>query len=146
MSLSLIFSWSSFSYAIDSDCYRFFYVKRAVSYGLIDHEYVVAEAQDLKGSKAIGFLKGTVDFEEFLRFRKRPQQGVMKLSYLGRSCGTFGEQALRVALEYSQEWTEYFESYWLYFPRMGVTPLIGKPCRNIALGVVDVIRPYLEKE
>jgi hypothetical protein len=144
--MSLVFTLSSFSDLGDSDCYRFFFVKRAVAYGLIDHEYIVAEAEGLKESEAIGFLKGTEDLKEFTRFRNHPEQVVMKISYLGKSCGVLGERALSDALDYSRAWTEYYDSYWLYLPRMGATPLIGKPCRNIALGVVGVIQPYLEKE
>ena len=129
----------------DFGCYRFFYVKRPVAFGTVYHEYVVAQREDLRESKAFGLLKGTDDLKHFLIAVKNPAKTDLKIKMLGRSCEANAERALSRANDASQEWTLFYENELYFVTRMGLTPLIGKPCRNMALSIAEMIEPLLER-
>ncbi len=137
-----LFSLSSFA---TESCFRVYFVKRPVALGAVYHEYLVVESDDLKDTRALGYLKGNEDLKQFLKARADAFRSDLRVSFLGKFCASKAERALLEASEYQREWTEYYDNNLiLYYTRMGVTPLIGKPCRNIALGIAELFQLYFE--
>lgn len=126
-----------------SECFEFFYVKRPVALGAVEHEFVAVENIQTQQAKAFGLLKGNEDLNLFVAARKGSEVGAIKLASLGSVCGLRAQQALQVARDYSKAWTEYYKNWALYLMRMGVTPVMGKPCRNTALALSELLAPYL---
>ena len=113
--------------------------------GAVEHEFVIAQSEDLKTTKAFGLLKGNEDLSQFLLFQQSPRTNPLRVNFMGETCGFNAVQALSEAKNYSELWTEVYQDQLLYYSRMGLTPILGKPCRNSALEISELIAPYLEK-
>ena len=144
LSVLLLISIQTQGEAISSaNCFEFFYVKRPVALGVVEHEFVAAENIETQEAEAFGLLKGSEDLSLFIRARRGSQALSASLSSLGVACGQKAEYALQVSREYSKSWTEYYKSWTLYLIRMGIKPVLGKPCRNTALAISKLVAPYL---
>jgi len=127
------------------ECLDFYYVKRPVAYGTVFHEYIGVWNQSSEHSEAVGLLKGDEDRKVFDESITTPasREGLVKISFLGSACDENAKRALSVARKYAKDWDSFYESTLLFYFRMGVTPLVGKPCRNVALEIADRLKEFL---
>ena len=126
-----------------ASCTDFFYVKRPVVYGTVIHEFIIAENQESKSAEAFGLLKGNEDLRIFLEARKSGDESLAEIDIIGTACDSKAAEATQMARYYSKVWSQTYENWILYLSRMGITPVIGKPCRNAALELAEDLRPYL---
>lgn len=136
-----IFSSSGFGSAA---CYQFFFIKRPVVAGAVEHEFVVAQSEDSGNAIALGLLKGNEDLQYFLKAQREPNKFWIDVRLLGTTCGENARKAIREARDYSNRWMEFYQNSVIYLARMGATPVMGKPCRNAALEIAKLVEPYLE--
>lgn len=127
------------------ECLDFYYVKRPVAYGTVFHEYIGVWNPGTEVSEALGLLKGDEDRKVFDEFIASPwsKEGLVKLSFLGSACDENAKKALLFARKYAKDWDSFYESTLLFYFRMGVTPLVGKPCRNVAMEIAERLKEFL---
>lgn len=124
-------------------CLDFYYVKRPVSLGLVIHEYVASEEVGSHLAEVYGLLKGTTDLSVFKEAKRSGDMSVAEITFLGSACDENALKARKVARDYSKVWEESFENPLLFYPRMLGTPILGKPCRNVALEIADLLTRVL---
>ncbi len=125
-------------------CADFYYIKRPLTATPVLHEFIGIHGD---AAEVAGLPKTSEDltfFSYFLRHRATPPS-LLKPSvhFLGRACGQKKVQALKTAKERSNQWKEAYDNWALYLLRMGLTPVLGKPCRKAALDVAEQIKPWL---
>jgi hypothetical protein len=125
-------------------CTDFFYVKRPVVYGAVIHEFVAAENSETQHAEAFGLLKGDEDLKSFLAARKNGGETLAEITFLGTACGLKATAAAERARRYSSVWSQAYQNWILYLTRMGITPVVGKPCRNAAIEIAEDLRDYLD--
>lgn len=133
----------SISSAVRADCLEFFHVKRPVTYGMVEHEYIAAIDSKSSNAEVFGLLKGDEDLRVFLKTVNSSNQNLAKLSFLGEACDENAQRAISNAREYSKYWDAFYDNALMFYARMGITPLVGKPCRNVALGIGELLKKYL---
>lgn len=133
----------SISTALGADCFEFFHVKRPVTYGMVEHEYIAALGSKSSKAEVFGLLKGDEDLRVFLKTVNSSQQNSAKISFLGEACDENAQRAISTAREYSKYWEVVYQNTLIFYARMGITPLMGKPCRNVALGIGELLKKYL---
>ncbi|NBX69095.1 MAG: hypothetical protein EBR01_09070 [Proteobacteria bacterium] len=124
-------------------CLDFFYVKRPVAYGAVYHEYVAARNPKTGKSEAFGLLKGSEDLKIFLNAFERKSEATAVLRFMGNACDENAKRASDAARKYAKEWEVFYDNEILFYSRMGVTPVVGKPCRNVALEIAEILKKFL---
>ncbi|MSP19846.1 MAG: hypothetical protein EXR74_09790 [Bdellovibrionales bacterium] len=124
-------------------CLDFYYVKRPVSFGLVIHEYLASEEVGPHSAEVYGLLKGTIDLSVFKEAKRSGDLNVAEITFLGSACDENAVKARKVARDYSKVWEESFQNPLLFYPRMLGTPILGKPCRNVALEIAELLTRFL---
>lgn len=129
----MIAYWVSVAWAMD--CTKFYYVKRPVA--AVNHEYVVG--QNARELRVFGSTKPGGDAGYFASL----SPGSPRARYLGQACGAGSREVMGKAEAISAEWEHRYRRWIPYLFRMGVTPILGKPCRAAARQVARAIQPRL---